>query len=238
MPAMVGRFTAALRRWKPRLRVRRMRAQCEQPCPWRGRRGGGHRRVAVDAGLGQALLVVGPQLVLLRAQEVQVVPGEDAAVVAVGEASAAPRSCRPARGRAGPPRACRSAAPPGPGRGPAPRPRASTRASARTGCGRRAPSEKPTSSTRDCAVHGDGLRRWRRRVCKPAMRVESSAAQKRSRQVDVEAVVAGLGRRRVERQRHLAAGDDAAVVDRRRRTARGSSAGPTPSAGQLVGCWA
>ena len=53
--------------------------------------------VAIGAGLRQALLVLLPQLVLLRAEEVEVVPGEDAGVVAVGEASAARRSCRPAR---------------------------------------------------------------------------------------------------------------------------------------------
>ena len=117
-----------------------------------------HRRVAARAGRGQALLVLLPQLVLLRAEEVEVVPGEDAGVVAVGEASAAPRSCRSARAPSARPRACRSAAPPAPGRGPAPRPTASRRASARTGCGKVLPSPKPTSSTRDlpCTVMAVG----------------------------------------------------------------------------------
>src|SRR6185295_9076563 len=45
-----------------------------------------HRGVAVDAFLGEALLVLPPELVLLRAEEVEVVPREDAGVVAVGEA--------------------------------------------------------------------------------------------------------------------------------------------------------
>src|SRR5699024_7855739 len=47
--------------------------------------GRAHGRVAVDAGLGQALLIVFPQLVLALAQVVQVFPAEDAAVVAVGK---------------------------------------------------------------------------------------------------------------------------------------------------------
>ena len=70
---------------------------------WRGRRtsppGAGHRRVAVDAGGRQALLVRRQSSSCCDAQEVQVVPGKDAGVVAVGEASAARRSCRPARAR-------------------------------------------------------------------------------------------------------------------------------------------
>src|SRR5437016_5371994 len=45
----------------------------------------GHRRVAFDAGFAQPPLVVGPQLLLLRAQEIQVVPGKNAGVVAVGK---------------------------------------------------------------------------------------------------------------------------------------------------------
>src|SRR6185436_12650761 len=52
----------------------------------RGRRGAAaHRRVAVDAFLGEPLFVLLPQVGLLRAKEVQVVPREDAGVVAVGE---------------------------------------------------------------------------------------------------------------------------------------------------------
>ena len=52
------------------------------------RRSGGraaHGRVAVDAFLGEPLLVLLPELGLLRAEEVQVVPREDAGLVAVGE---------------------------------------------------------------------------------------------------------------------------------------------------------
>src|SRR6202008_4073279 len=44
-----------------------------------------HRGVAVDAGRLQPLFVAAPQLVLLRAEKVQVVPGEDAGAVAVRE---------------------------------------------------------------------------------------------------------------------------------------------------------
>ena len=109
----------------------------------------------------QAPLVVGPQLVLLRAQVVQVVPGEDAGVVAIGEGRLHGVVADRLERRPDRPRACRSAAPPGPGRGPAPRPRANTCASARTECGTSAPSEKPTSSTRDCwcTVIESGVRR-------------------------------------------------------------------------------
>ena len=46
---------------------------------------GGHGRIAVRAGFLQAALVLFPELRLLRAQVVEVVPGEDAAVVPVGE---------------------------------------------------------------------------------------------------------------------------------------------------------
>ena len=52
----------------------------------RRRRRAAHRRVAIDALLGEALFVLLPQLVLLRAEEVEVVPREDAGLVAVGEA--------------------------------------------------------------------------------------------------------------------------------------------------------
>src|SRR5471030_964243 len=44
-----------------------------------------HLGVAIEAGRGQALEVLREQLVLLRAQAIEVVPGEQAGVVAVGE---------------------------------------------------------------------------------------------------------------------------------------------------------
>ena len=124
---------------------------------------------AASAGIGasrstpasrQAPLVAAPQLVLLRAEEIQVVPGEDAGVVAVGEASAGRRSCRPAPARPGRPRACRSAALPGPGRGPAPRPRASRRASARRGCGTSRRRRSATSRHAGLLVHRDVAREF------------------------------------------------------------------------------
>src|SRR3982750_4285948 len=44
-----------------------------------------HRLVAIGAGGRQAAFVLAPQLVLLRAEEVEVIPREDAGVVAVAE---------------------------------------------------------------------------------------------------------------------------------------------------------
>src|SRR5664279_2325962 len=52
----------------------------------RGGRRGRRRRVATRAGLGEPLLVLSPQVVLLRAEEVEIVPREDAGLVAVGKA--------------------------------------------------------------------------------------------------------------------------------------------------------
>src|ERR1035437_5147481 len=40
-------------------------------------------RVTLDTGSGRALVVVSPELFLLRAQKIQIVPGENASVMAV-----------------------------------------------------------------------------------------------------------------------------------------------------------
>src|SRR4051812_22257865 len=71
-----------------------------------------------------------------------------------------------------------------------------------------APSEKPTSRTRDCSwtVMDCGTAPP---FCKPAMRVGSET----NREVHVETVVAALRRGAVDGQRHLAAVEQAAVVD-------------------------
>src|ERR1035437_2798587 len=42
-----------------------------------------HRRVALHTGSSQASVVVGPELLLLRAQKIKIVPGKNASVMAV-----------------------------------------------------------------------------------------------------------------------------------------------------------